>query len=133
MRNVPSLTGRCGLVAVLDELNPGLGQHFYAGQLRCLEQSGVHYCIQLRKDKRHSSHFALAATNRSMKCVSRRPLAKSSSAQIFQWSGIEVFTPSTTKISSARFIRAMASERSRPATMSLAIVESKQGRMMAQA
>ena len=49
---------------------------------------------------------------------------KSGSARIRRCSGMEVLIPSMTVISSVRRIRAMASCRSRPCTMILAIIES---------
>src|SRR5208283_3334842 len=60
----------------------------------------------------------------SMKCVSRFPATKLGCARILRWRGMEVFIPSITNISRARFMRLMASARSRPFTMSLATIES---------
>ena len=59
-----------------------------------------------------------------MKAVLRRPATKSGSARILRCSGIEVLMPSMTVISSVRRMRAIASCRSRPCTMILAIIES---------
>ena len=59
-----------------------------------------------------------------MKDVLRRPAMKSGSPRIFRCSGIDVLMPSMTVISSVRRIRAIASWRSRPWTMILAIIES---------
>ena len=59
-----------------------------------------------------------------MKCVLSRPATKSGSFSTFRCSGMEVLIPSTTDISRVRFMRAMASCRSRPCTMILAIIES---------
>jgi len=56
--------------------------------------------------------------------VLNRPAAKSASARIFRCSGTVVLMPSTTVISSVRRMRAIASCRSRPWTMILAIIES---------
>ena len=59
-----------------------------------------------------------------MNDVPSRPAMKSGSARIFRCSGIDVLMPSMTVISSVRRMRAIASWRSRPWTMILAIIES---------
>jgi hypothetical protein len=64
------------------------------------------------------------AAKRSMKWVESLPAMKSGSSRIRRCSGIVVLMPSTTKKSSARRPRPIASSRSRPQTMSLAISES---------
>ena len=65
-----------------------------------------------------------AAMKRFMKAVLRRPAAKSCSARIRRCSGTFVLIPSMTVISSVRRIRAIASWRSRPYAITLAIIES---------
>src|SRR6185295_19019945 len=64
------------------------------------------------------------ARKRSMNEVLSLPATNSGSASTRRCSGIVVLIPSTTVISSVRFIRAIASARSRPWTMILAIIES---------
>jgi hypothetical protein len=59
-----------------------------------------------------------------MKRVENRPAANSGSRRMRRWSGIDVWMPSTTKKSSARDMRAMASSRVRSWTISLATSES---------
>src|SRR5262249_34541680 len=61
---------------------------------------------------------------RSTNEVLTLPAAKSGSFRIRRWRGIVVLIPSMTVISSVRRMRAMASWRSRPWTMILAIIES---------
>src|ERR1043165_316682 len=62
--------------------------------------------------------------NDSMNRVEKSPLMKRGSSQMARWSGIDVFTPSMMKSSSARRPRARASARSFPFTTSFAISES---------
>ena len=59
-----------------------------------------------------------------MKRVEKLPAMKSGSRRMRWCSGIEVWMPSTTKKSSARRMRAMASSRLRSCTISLASSES---------
>ena len=66
----------------------------------------------------------LLGMNRSMNAVLSRPAWKSGSLRIFRCSGTVVLMPSMTVISSVRRMRAIASCRSRPCTMILAIIES---------
>ena len=54
----------------------------------------------------------------------KRPSTNAGSPRTFRWKGIVVFTPSTIVSSRARRMRAMASDRSRPWTMILAMSES---------
>ena len=68
--------------------------------------------------------FGLRAMKRSMNAVLSLPATKSGSVRILRCSGIVVLMPSMTVISSVRRMRAIASWRSRPWTMILAIIES---------
>ncbi len=59
-------------------------------------------------------HGASSYIQRLMKFVSKVPATKSGSFRMRLWSGIEVWIPSTTNRSRARFMRAIASLRSAP-------------------
>src|SRR5262249_5319511 len=78
--------------------------------------------IHGRESEAHAAYAE--AAKRSMKRVERRPSMKSVSSRMRRCSGMVVFTPSMTKKSRARRPRPMASSRSRPQTISLAIRES---------
>jgi hypothetical protein len=59
-----------------------------------------------------------------MKPVSKLPLTKSGCASSAAWNGMLLETPRITKPSRASRMRAIASFRSAPCTISLAIIES---------
>src|ERR1700693_611436 len=96
------------------------GQVFLRGKER-----GIHAGVKAGNENHAAvSFFPFFARNRSMNPVSKLPARKSRSARILRCSGIDVNTPSTINISSARVIRETASLRSLPRTISLLIRES---------
>ena len=111
------------LIAQLNQAYPIFGKHFgYVGF--GINDGNIKNRVEGWKKQRHPVYFAETATERSMKCVSNFPAAKSGSARIRLCNGIVVFTPSTTKPPSAPCMRAIASERSRPCAMIFAMSES---------
>src|SRR5579862_3528093 len=111
------------LVAHLDQADATFGN--YLGNAGFgIDGGNIKDRVERWKRQRHPVYFAETAIERSIKCVSNFPAAKSGSARMRLCSGIVVFTPSTTKPPSAPCMRAMASERSRPCAMIFAISES---------
>src|SRR4029450_1384241 len=90
-------------------------------------QADVHKCVEATRSYALSARELVAfvdGAKRSMNDVLSFPAMKSGSLMIFSCIGTVVLIPSTTVISSVRRIRAIASCRSRPCTMLLAIIES---------